>query len=124
MKRLILVACAAAALLVVPIRAVAQPAHADSPRVTFAVTQTIVVGAVVLQPGDYKFQCRTIEGKTFLVITSVATNKEIARVPCVREMLDATVPDSEFRSIAGPNGMRQMTSVRIKGEAVSHRIVD
>jgi hypothetical protein len=124
MKRLTLVACAVAAILALPIGAVAQPAHADSPRVTLALTQTIVVGTVVLQPGDYKFQCRTLGGKTFLIITSVENNKEIARVPCVRDMLDAQVTDSEFRSIAGPAGMRQMTSVRIKGEAVSHRIVD
>jgi hypothetical protein len=124
MKRLTLVACAVAAILALPVRAVAQPAHADSPKVTLAVTQTMVAGTAVLQPGEYKFQCRTFDGKTFLVITAAETGKEIARVPCVQETLDAKVTDSDFRSTVRQDGKRQLISVRIKGEAVAHRIVD
>jgi hypothetical protein len=123
MKRFALIACASLALLLFPLRAVAQHA-ADGPKATLTVTKTLLVGTMILQPGNYKFQCRTFDGKTFLVVTSVATGKELARVPCVKETLDATVTDSDYRSIARDDGKRQLTSVRIKGEAVSHRLLD
>jgi hypothetical protein len=124
MKRLVLVACASLAVLLLPLAAAAQPAHADSPKATMTLTQNMTVGTTILQPGEYKFQCRTFEGKTFLVVSSADTGKEITRVPCVREMLDAKVPDSELRSLITPDGMRTLTGVRIKGEMVSHRIVN
>jgi hypothetical protein len=57
-------------------------------------------------------------------VSSVETGKEITRVPCVREMLDAKIPDSELRSRITPDGTRTLTGVRIKGEMVSHRIVN
>lgn len=125
MKRFFLIACASIALLLFPLRAAAQHAQhaADSPKVTLTVTNTLVVGTTILQPGDYKFQCRTFEGRTFLVVTSVATGKELARVPCVKDTLDAMVTQSEYRNIVRDDGKRVLTSVRIKGEAVSHRLV-
>ena len=123
MKRLVLVACASLAVLLLPLAAAAQPAHADGPKATMTLTQNMIVGTTVLQPGEYRFQCRTFEGKTFLIVSSVETGKEITRVPCVREMLDAKVPDSELRSLVA-DGMRTLTGVRIKGEMVSHRIVN
>jgi len=124
MKRLVLVACASLAVLVFPLRADAQHAHADSPKTTLTVTKSLVVGTTILQPGAYKFQCRTFDGRTFLVVTSVATGKELARVPCVEETLDAKVTDSDYRSLAREDGMRALLSVRIRGEAVAHRVVD
>ena len=124
MKRLVLVACAFLAVLILPLAAAAQPAHADSPKATMTLTQNMIVGTAVLQPGEYRFQCRTFDGKTFLIVSSVETGKEITRVPCVREMLDAKIPDSELRSLIAPDGMRTLTGVRIKGEMVSHRIVN
>ena len=124
MKRLVLIACASLAVLLLPVAASAQPAHADSPKVTMTLTQDMVVGTTVLQPGEYRFQCRTFDGKTFLVVTSVQTGKEITRVPCVREMLDAKVTDSELHSLIRPDGQRALTTVRLKGEMVAHRIVD
>jgi hypothetical protein len=124
MKSLTFIACAALAVCAMPVRAFAQPTHADSPKAAIVVSQDLVVGTTILQPGEYKFQCRTFDQKTFLVVTSVETGKEIARVPCVREMLDAKVTDSEFRSITRQDGKKQLTSVRIKGEAVAHRVVN
>jgi hypothetical protein len=123
MKRLLLTACASLAVLLLPVAASAQPAHADSPKVTMTLAQDMVVGTTTLQPGVYKFQCRTFDGKTFLVVTS-DNGKEITRVACVREMLDAKVADSELRSLLRPDGKRALTAVRLKGELVSHRIVD
>lgn len=68
------------ALIVFPLRAVAQHAHIDSPTTTMTVPQPLVVGTTILQPGDYKFRCRTFEGRTFLIVTSVRSGKEVARV--------------------------------------------
>jgi hypothetical protein len=124
MKRLVLVACASLAVLLLPLAAAAQPAHADSPRVTMILAQDTLVGTAVLQPGEYRFQCRTFEGKTFLVVSSVETGKEITRVPCVRETLDAKVPESALRTLLTPDGKRTLTLVKIKGELVAHRIVN
>jgi hypothetical protein len=124
MKRLVFVACASLAVLVFPLRAEAQHAHADSPKTTLTVTQSLVVGTTILQPGAYRFQCRTFDGRTFLVVTSVDTGKELARVRCIRETLDAKVPDSDFRSLGREDGKRTLMSVRIKGEAVAHRVLD
>ena len=124
MKRLVFVACASLAVLVFPVRADAQHAHADSPKITLTVAKSLAVGTTILQPGAYKFQCRTFDGRTFLVVTSVETGKELARVPCVEETLDATVTDSDYRSLPLKDGTRTLTSVRIKGEAFAHRVVD
>ena len=122
-KTIAAIALAAATLL--PIRAIAQAAHEhpyDSPRATISVERDLVVGTTILKPGEYKFQCRTFDGKTFLVVTA-ANGKELARVPCVKEKLDAQVTETEFRSIAKPDGTRVLVSVRIKGESVAHTVV-
>jgi hypothetical protein len=123
MKRLVLAACVSLAVLLLPVAASAQPAHADSPKVTITLAQNVVLGTTTLRPGEYKFQCRMIDGKTFLVVTS-SDGKEITRVACEQEILDAKVPESELRTLLRPNGTRTLTAVRLKGEKVSHRIVD
>jgi hypothetical protein len=124
MKRLVLVVCATLAVLIYPLGAIAQPAHADSPKTTLILSEGLAVGPTMLQPGEYRFQCRTFDGKTFLVVTSVQTGKEVTRVPCVREMLDAKVTASEFRSLLRADGTRALTVVRIKGEMVEHHVVN
>ena len=124
MKRFMLVVCAAAVLLL-PLSAVAQSHHrAASPKATITVPATLVVGTAVIASGDYRFQCLEIDGKTYLVITSIDTGKEITRVPCVREALDAKVVQSELRSVVSTSGVRELKSVRIKGDTVAHRLVD
>jgi hypothetical protein len=125
MKKMI-AAFALLAATLAPVRAIAQTAHDhgyNSPKATISVEKELVVGTAVLKPGEYKFQCRTFEGKTFLVVTTAATGKEIVRVPCVEETLDAQVTDTEFRSIARPDGKRVLVSVSIKGEAFAHSVV-
>ena len=125
MKRLALVVCAAAAVLAFPVRALAQPVHpADSPKTTLTLSEDLAVGNITLKPGEYRFQCRTFEGKTFLVVSSVETGKEIARVPCVRESLAEKVKESEFVMTQLPTGMRKLTLVRIKNDMAAHRLVD
>lgn len=124
MKRLMFVACLALVAIVFPLRAAAQPpAHADSKKATLTIYDELTVGTTVLRPGEYKVQCRTIEGKTFLIVTAQETGKEMARVACVRETLDAKVSESEFRTLKTSNGPRTLTVVRIKGEMAQHKIV-
>lgn len=124
MRSLMFAVCAAAVVLF-PLRAAAQsPTHADSPKVTISVPNPVTLGTTVLKPGDYKFQCRHFDGKSFLVVTDVESGKEVARVPCREESLNQKVADSELRSILSPNGARVLQSVRIKGETIAHQIVD
>src|SRR5437899_11442521 len=101
MKKMIAAFVLVAAPLL-PIRAIAQTVHDhpyNSPKATISVAQELVVGMIILKPGEYKFQCRTFGDRTFLVVTNAETGKELARVPCVRESLNAQVTDTEFRSI-------------------------
>ena len=123
MKRLLLAASVSLAVLILPVAASAQPAHAVSPKVTMTLAQDVVVGTTTLRPGVYKFQCRMFDGKTFLVVTG-ETGTEITRVECEQEILDAKVEESQLRSLLRADGTRKLTAVRLKGEKVSHRIVD
>lgn len=125
MKKMI-AAFALVAASLLPVRAIAQTAHdhaADSPKATIAVEQDLVVGTTVLKPGEYKFQCRTFNDKTFLVVTNAETGKEVARVACVKEALNAQVTDTQFRSVARADGKRVLVSLKIRGEAVAHNVV-
>jgi hypothetical protein len=125
MKKMI-AALALVAVTLLPVRAIAQAAHDhpyDSPKATISVERDLVVGTAILKPGSYKFQCRTFDGKTFLVFTAADNGREIVRVPCVKETLDAQVSETEFRSIARADGRRVLVSVRIRGEAFGHNVV-
>jgi hypothetical protein len=125
MKKMI-AAFALVAASLLPVRAIAQTAHDhsyDSPKVTISVEQELIVGTTVLKPGEYKFQCRTFNDKTFLVVTNAETGKELARVPCVKETLNAQVTDTQFHSVARPDGKRVLVSLKIRGEAVAHNVV-
>jgi hypothetical protein len=123
MKSLMLAACAAAVLLL-PVRSSAQSIHADSPRVGISVISPILIGTTLLPAGDYKFQCRMIDGTTYLVVTEAESRREILRVRCEQEGLAAKVTGSELRTIVRPDGKRVLQSVRIKGELVAHRLVE
>jgi len=125
MKKMI-AAFALVAVSLLPVRAIAQAAHDhpyDSPKATISVVQELVSGMTILKPGEYKFQCRTFNDKTFLIVTNAATGKQVARVPCVKETLGEQVTETQFRSIAREDGKRVLVSVQIKGEAVSHNVV-
>jgi len=125
MKKMI-AAFALLAASLLPVRAIAQAAHDhpyDSPKATISVEKELVVGMTILKPGEYKFQCRTFDNQTFLVVTNAETGKEIARVPCVKEALNTQVTETEFRSIARADGKRVLVSLKIRGEAVAHNVI-
>ena len=126
MKALMLVAVAAFALAVMPTTAVAQTGHSmlkDSPKVELTIDYALAVGNTVLKPGTYKFQCRVVNGKTFLVVTVADTGREVARTPCVREEVDVPIENPSFWTSEGANGVRMLTRVGITGEKVTHRLV-
>ena len=125
MKRFALL-CAVAAVVAFPARGWAQAAHSgkDSPKTDLHLTVPIVVGSTTLKAGDYKFQCKEVDGQHFLVVTAEDDGRELARVPCTPETLDKKVTTSEFRSIKRPDGTTALTAVRIKGETVAHRVVN
>jgi hypothetical protein len=124
MKQMMLAVFAvAAALLSMPIAA-QEPAHIDSPKATILVSQPIVAGSTTLKPGEYRFRCRHLDGKSFVVITAVESGKEVVRVPCAAHSLEAKVVDPELRTVVQPNGSRTMKSVRFKGESIEHRVVE
>ena len=124
MRSLTLAVCTALVVLL-PFAALAQePAHAvDSPRVTITVDNPTLIGDTMIKPGQYKFQCRHVDGKSFLVVTN-DRDKEVARVPCEQQALPQKIESSELRAIVRADGLRALQSVRIKGETVAHRIVN
>jgi hypothetical protein len=123
MKSLMLVVCTVAVLVMPPGAAVQDSGHGDSPKVTISIGSLTQIGATMLKPGDYRFQCKHVDGKTVLVITVVGTGKEILRVPCEEEAIGQKIGHSELRSIIRPDGVRILQSVRIKGETIGHRLV-
>ena len=122
MKQLISVACGMFAALAIPVLASAQVVHPEtSKKADLHLTQPLVVGTQTLQPGDYHYQCHTINGETFLVITS-ESDEEVARVPCTPEPLAKKAELSDIRTTTR-DGKLHLTAVRIKGELVMHRVV-
>jgi hypothetical protein len=122
MKRFLLVASIAVTALALPLRAATQPVHADSPKATLTVVNELVIGTATLQPGEYRIQCKTIEGKTFLVVVSIQSGKAVARVACVQEAFDGKVTETTYGT-KSDGGKRTLTWVRIKGETTQHTVV-
>ena len=124
MKRMLCVTAGLIAVLAFPRLAWAQPAHAaNSPKAEIHLSQPLAVGAALLKAGDYKVQCVKSDGKDYLVITSADDGKEMARVPCEPEQLDTRIAVSEMRTVNRPDGTSALSSMRIKGEMVAHRVV-
>ncbi len=121
---IIAVVCGVLATVALPALASAQPPHAvNSPKAELQVTEPLAVGSETLKPGEYKFQCKRIGEQEFLVVTSADDGREVARVPCRPEELQKKIELSEFRSVPRPDGIHALTSLRIKGETVAHRVV-
>lgn len=122
MSRVMLVVGAALAATALPLVAAAQAAHPESGRkAEFRLSSSVLVGGETLQPGDYRFECKKIEGVHMLVVTSVDTDKEIARVPCTAVELARKAALSQILTTR-QNGVDVLTEVDIKGEAIGHRV--
>jgi hypothetical protein len=121
MKRLLLVLLAFAALVALPRVAAAQTHPEKSAKADLHLSQPMVVGTATLTPGDYRLQCQEIDGQHYLVVTS-SDGEEVTRVPCTPETLTKKADTTEFRTFTLPDGSRQLTSLRIKGEMIAHRV--
>lgn len=122
MTRAIFFALALIGLSVLPARAADQTERPNSPVADFHLTHDLLVGTVTLKPGNYKFQCKMVGDAEFLVVTSAGDGKEVTRVPCHPETLQAKTEYSDFRFTKRPDGVAELTGVRIRGEKVEHRV--
>lgn len=125
MTRILCLAVAILGVVAIQARAADQTAagKANSPKAEFQITHDILVGTTMLKAGTYKFQCMMFGDAEFLVVTSADTNKEVARVPCTPEQLQDKVNFSDFRFTKRPDGVAELTAVRIRGEKVAHKVV-
>ena len=121
MTRIVVFACAIVALVAVSSPAADQTMKAKSPKAEFTFSNELVVGTTTLKPGTYKFQCVTVGEADFLVVTN-DEGKEMARVPCKPEELKAKNEVSDFRFVRRPDGVAELTAVRIRGEKIGHRV--
>jgi hypothetical protein len=120
MKRLFIVA-ALLALCALPSVTSAQD-HRTVSKADLTFTEPIVVGGSTLSAGTYKFACTEIDGEHVMIVTSVATGKEVTRVPCNPVTLNSKVEVTEYRSVRTEEG-KILTDVRIKGESIAHSLV-
>jgi hypothetical protein len=109
------------ALCALPALASAQD-HQTVSKAEVTFTEPIVVGSSTLSAGTYKFACKEIDGEHVMIVTSVATGKEVTRVPCKPMTLDRKVEVTEYRTVRTPEG-KVLTDVRIKGETIAHSLV-
>jgi hypothetical protein len=123
MKRLLIVLSCAAAALFLSAPSFAQSAHVHGGKARLQVSAPLQVGQVMVPPAEYKFECREIDGKDYLVL-SRSDGKEVARVPCRPEVLQKKVTDSSFLVVATADGSRKLVEVRIKGETVAHTVAE
>jgi len=123
MKRLRIVLSCVAAALFLSAPSFAQSAHVHGGKARLQVSAPLQVGQVIVPPAEYKFECREIDGKDYLVLTR-ADGKEVARVPCRPELLQKRVPESSFLVVATPVGSRKLVEVRIKGETIAHAVAE
>jgi hypothetical protein len=123
MYRFLVVGFAAVALIALPGRASAQADHSEkSHKTQIHVSDPIYIGATLVEPGDYKVECKSIDGQHTIVVTPVDSKKEIVRVPCKTITLDEKIDMSQFRTVTRRDGTRALVDVRFKGETIAHTV--
>jgi hypothetical protein len=123
MRHIALAAFVAVTIVAFPASAAAQADHhANSKKAEFHLSSPMLVGNIVLDVGDYQFQCVRIDGVDFLVVTAVEDGKAMARVPCTPEALSEAPKVNDMRTVPTADGGRVLTAVRIRGDKVAHRV--
>ena len=122
MKRSLFVVCLAAVVAFLSTPSFAQTAHVSGGKTNLPVSTPLVVGSTTLQPGEYKIQCQTIDGKEYLVV--VAKGKEVAKVPCKSEALTEKVTESSVLTTSAADGSKKLVGLRLKGEMSTHTVTE
>jgi hypothetical protein len=122
MVRVLIVVVAVLAAIALPTVASAQVAHPETGRkAEFRLSSAVLIGDKTVQPGDYRFECKNIDGQHMLVVTSVDGDQEVARVPCNAVELARKAALSQLLTTK-KNGIDVLTEVDIKGETIGHRL--
>ncbi len=123
MKHFLIALSALSILALAPAVASAQTDHPVS-KATIVFSQPVIIGTQTVPAGEYRFECRVVDGQHTMIVTSRATGKEVARLKCTPVSLDTIVELTQYRSAKAADGTLVVTEVRIHGEKVGHRIVE
>ncbi len=118
MKRFLGILFGLAAMVASASAAPAQAPMNDVHKVSFPFMDAVVVGTKTLPAGQYKLECRMIDGQEVMIFKS-EKGVEITRVPCKPVDVAAPVKISQY-TLAKKDGALVLTSVQIKGERITH----
>ena len=112
MKRLLIVV--GLLMFALPSLVSAQDDHTAS-KADLTFSEPIVIGGSTLSPGTYRFACDLIDGKHVMIVTALASGKEVVRVPAGRSSVrgpKSGSPSIAFPTAAGTTAMPRNTSSR------------
>jgi hypothetical protein len=89
-------------------------------RASITLTEAVVVGTTTVEPGEYRFECKDVDGQHFMIVSR--EGKEVTRTQCNRVELNAKIKQTSHRTMMREN-TRIMTELRINGETFAHRLV-
>jgi hypothetical protein len=112
----------AAALTAAPAAAQAPQGHGGGKAAVTEVAKALLVGTVTVEPGTYRFECKHLDGRDYLVVSIVESKEEVAKVPCTPINLERKVQYTELRTMKRPDGALVLTQVRIAGETIAHGV--
>lgn len=120
MNRFVL-AIAAFAFLALPGTArAAQHEHPAVTKTSLKFSEPIVIGGVTVKAGEYKFICQQIDGVETMIVKSIDTGKEVARVTCTPTDLATPVKESQYETVKNATGATVLRDIQIKGQTIAH----
>lgn len=121
MKRAIVFLIGVLASSSLPLMAGEQAAANEVHKATVTVATPLTVGTQTIKAGEYKFECRLVDGQHVMAFLDSKGN-EVAKAPCVQQPLDQKITTTEYRARNNPDGSKSLTAVRIKGETIAHTV--
>ena len=119
MKR-VLATCALMVGLAIPAFAVDHTPAEGSKKAKMNISEPVLAGDQALKPGEYEFQCKTIDGAHVMVISQ--KGKEVAKLPCTPETIARKAPNSEYRTRV-VDGKKALSAILFDGEPTVHRVM-
>ncbi len=121
MKRVIGLFFGLIAISVLPAAAADQVQSDEVHKAKLTVAAPTVVGDKTLKPGEYKFECRMVDGKHMMFFID-DKGAEAAKAPCAPTTIDSKVATTEYRTRNAADGTKTLLSVRIKNETIAHTV--